>query len=158
MKKIISFVLCLCMIGLASFVMWADFALPGRFARLDLTEENSYTISDGTRSFLKGLERDVTIWVLNSDKNDRRMEMFLDRLTDYSSRLQIEYVNTAENTAFAEHYGLAGLENITPYSLIIESDARYQYVDYLSLFSFSNETLGVEDMTVSEYQYYLQLF
>ena len=55
-------------------------------------------------------------------------------------------------------YGFSSVYSPSAYSLLICSDARTQFLDYSSLFTYSNETLGFTEISASYYNYYVQLF
>ena len=150
-------ILSLCLVGGAILGFAAALVLPYRLSRMDLTSEKSYTLSPETKTFLAGLEQDVTIYVINPDRTDRRFEMFLDTMASQSRRLTVTSVDTTEQPSFLAEHGL-GSVTVTPYSLVVAGPDREQYVSYESLFSFSNETLGVTDMSYATYQYYLYTF
>lgn len=131
--------------------------LPARVMRMDVTAEKSYTLSDQTKNLLRNLSCDVTIWVLDPSGDDVRLERFLDRMTDYSPRLTIKSVDTAKDTNFLVDKGLSGAE-FSPYSLLIESEAREKFIDYTGLFSFSNASLGLSQITAAELASYESIF
>ncbi len=146
--------LCLVAVFLVAALLVA--LLPARISRADVTAEKSYTISEQTQKLLADLPHDVTIFVLDPSGNDVRFERFLDRLSDYSSRLSVETVDTAADPEFLSEYGLSGV-TLSPYSLIIESERRFQAMDYTGLFRFSNATLGFSNITASELSQYEQV-
>lgn len=156
-RRMTAATLSLVLIGGAILGGFGIFLLPKRLTRGDISLLGSYTLSKETKQFLSELERDVTVWVLNPDNSDRRFELFLDRMTDYTDRLTVQKIDTEESPEFLTEHGLDGTE-IAPYSIVVEGAAREQYVGYYSLFSFSNATLGFTDMSASNYQYYMYLF
>ena len=149
--------LSLCVLGGMVIGLVGMALLPHRVGRIDLTKERSYTLSAETKAFLGSLESDVTIYVLNPDRTDRRFEMFLDTMTGYSKHLSVKEVNTADEPTFLTEHALVGT-TVTPYSLVIAGKDREQFIAYENLFSFSNATLGVNNMTLATYQYYLYTF
>lgn len=123
--------------------------LPSRFMRTDVTAEKSYTLSEQTQKYLSELTSDVTLCVLNPNGEDVRLERFLARLTDYSSHLTVTYQNLDENPELAEQYGLSGTE-VSPYTVIVASEARIRVISYSDLFTFSNATLGFSQISASQ--------
>ncbi len=157
LRRMSAAALSLCIIGGATVAFVGTAFLPHRFSRLDVTSEKSYTLSNETKHFLAGLEEEVTVYVIDPDRTDRRFEIFLDTMAGYSNKLTVKEVDTSINTAFLAEHGL-GSTTVTPYSLVIAGKDREQFIAYENLFSFSNETLGVTDMALSTYQYYLYTF
>lgn len=157
LRRMSAVLLSLCLVGGAILGLFGMALLPQRVGRLDLTSEKNYTLSPETKEFLAGISTDVTIYVIDPDRTDRRFEMFLDVMEGYSNRLTVQTVYTEDEPSFLADHGLSAT-SVSPYSLIVASEAREQFVSYENLFSFSNETLGVTDMTISTYQYYLYIF
>jgi ABC-type uncharacterized transport system involved in gliding motility auxiliary subunit len=91
-------------------------------ARMDMTEEKLYTLSEGTKQILSGLERDVTLKFYFSKSNDRvpvPMKNFAARVRDllkeYESRsggsLVVEEYDPgpdSDEEEWAQRYGLQG--------------------------------------------------
>ena len=53
-----------------------------RGARVDLTENNLYTLSDGTRDILSSLEEPVNLYLFYSDKGTQNLPQFNLRIDD----------------------------------------------------------------------------
>jgi len=157
LRRMSAALLSLCIIGGATVGLLAVSFLPHRVGRVDLTSERNYTLSRETKDFLSGLDSEVTIYVLDPDRTDRRFEMFLDTMAGYSKNLTVREVDTEDEPSFLSDHGVAST-SVSPYSLVVSGKDREQFVGYENLFSFSNETLGVTDMSLSTYQYYLYTF
>lgn len=133
------------------------YLIPSVYATADLTKNDNYTLTSSSREFLRGIDRRVTICLLDPDGSDARLERFLERMTDYNRNITLKTVTVAENAEFAEKYGLSGV-TIQPYSVILEGEDRYGFLNYTDLFSFTNAKLGLSALTASEYSYYYSLF
>ena len=59
------------LLAFVAFNMASNTLLPG--ARIDLTEQKLYTISEGTRDILTGLEEPVTLYFFFSDSASKDM-------------------------------------------------------------------------------------
>ncbi len=87
-------------------------------ARLDLTEDRVYTLSEGTHNLLKGLPGPVTLKLFYSDKQTSNMPQF----RNYSNRVQEllqEYVQASA--------GKLTLESIDPEPFSEEEDKAAEY-------------------------------
>ena len=136
-------------------------ALPGKCTTIDMTSDKLYSFSDVTKGFLGSLDEEVTIYVIDSSTADKRFEDYIGRYASLSDKIKLEYVNSAENPVVAAALAEYGYSAATPpsaYSLLISSAKRTHFMDYLNLFSYSNETLGFEGLSTTYYNYYLQLF
>jgi hypothetical protein len=80
---------------------------------IDLTEDQIFEISEETRDYLANLERDVNIYVLNTESaftSASPTEYFvqanevIQKYAQYSSRVRLEYVDTIRNPNFISRY------------------------------------------------------
>ena len=135
--------------------------LPKKYTSVDVTSDKLYEISDTTKRFVSKLDEDVTIYVLDSNMSDKKFEDYLAVYSELSDRITLEYVNTQNNEKVADmlaEYGFSSVYSPTPYSLLIVSEKRDQYVDYQNFFTYSNDTLGFDELSVSYYNYYYSYF
>ena len=65
------------------------FLIPNRVARVDLTEEEVFTVSEKTEQFLRELSGEVTVYVLDADGSNQRFEYFLQELDGCGKNLTI---------------------------------------------------------------------
>ena len=70
------------LLAFVAFNMASNTLLPG--ARIDLTEQKLYTISEGTREILTGLEEPVTLYFFFSDSASKDMVI----LRNYARRVE----------------------------------------------------------------------
>ncbi|WP_373185505.1 GldG family protein [Halopseudomonas sp.] len=70
------------LLAFVAFNMASNTLLPG--ARIDLTEQKLYTISDGTREILNGLEEPITLYFFFSDSASKDMVI----LRNYARRVE----------------------------------------------------------------------
>lgn len=146
------------------------FLLPSYVGRLDLSGTETYTLSDQVKEFLANLERDVTVYVLDADGSDKKLEYFMDTLDDHSDRLKVRSIKAKKNMALLNSVGIAVGDQTTEaqwdslqYSIIVESDVRKQVLLYPDLFYYINDNttlnqLGITQMTMSKYSSYVQQF
>jgi hypothetical protein len=80
---------------------------------IDLTEDQIFEISEETRDYLANLERDVDIYILNTETafiSTSPTEYFIQaneviqKYAQYSSRVRLEYVDTIRNPNFISRY------------------------------------------------------
>ena len=69
------------LLAFIAFNMASNVLLPG--ARLDLTEQKLYTISDGTRKILRDLDEPINLYFFFSDRASRDMVV----LRNYARRV-----------------------------------------------------------------------
>ena len=91
-------------------------------ARVDLTEENLYTLSDGTRNVLKGLDRKVTLKLFFSSSDpaipvqlksygDQVMDLLQEYRKAAGSKVKVEEYDPSPDSdaeEWAQKYGIPG--------------------------------------------------
>ena len=79
--------------------------LPSAYTELDVTASQLYSLTDDTKDILKGLEKDVTVYVIAAEKNaDSTVAETLKRYEDLSSHITVEYKDPAVNPTFYQQY------------------------------------------------------
>lgn len=101
--------------------------LPGTWKSLDITSNKLYSLSDQTKEYLKGMNEDVTIYVLvNEDNEDTVLGQTLDRYQDLSPHIKVQYVDPVQNPRFHTQYTSG---SVSTNSLIVVSDKRSKVID-----------------------------
>ena len=122
-------------------------ALPAQWTQFDTTSSQLFSISDQTESVVGSLETPVTIhWIVQSGQEDATLETLLERYQALSENLTVEKVDPVVSPTFLEQYDVGSVYNN---SLIVESEARYRYVDYYDIYEYDYTnyyTTGSVDM------------
>ena len=122
-------------------------ALPAQWTQFAPTSSQLFSISDQTESVVGSLETPVTIhWIVQSGQEDATLETLLERYQALSENLTVEKVDPVVSPTFLEQYDVGSVYNN---SLIVESEARYRYVDYYDIYTYdysSYYTTGSVDM------------
>ena len=122
-------------------------ALPAQWTQFDTTSSQLFSISDQTESIVGSLETPVTIhWIVQSGQEDATLETLLERYQALSENLTVEKFDPVVSPTFLEQYDVGSVYNN---SLIVESEARYRYVDYYDIYTYdysSYYTTGSVDM------------
>ncbi|MBQ9784342.1 MAG: Gldg family protein [Clostridia bacterium] len=115
--------------------------LPRSIVYLDVTGSETFTVSGKTRDYLRTLDEDVTVYYLcegGARNAYRNLEVFLKEYTLESDRVRVEYVDTAEDAAFASRYTT---QTLNDHSLIVESEKRHYVIDSATFYHYYNATL-----------------
>lgn len=123
--------------------------LPTTYTSIDVTASKLYSLTEDTEEFLKGLKKDVTIYVIATEKNvDATVAETLKRYEDSSSHLTVEYKDPSVNPDFYQQYTD---DNISMGSLIVVSGEVSRVIDYSDLFetsmdytTYSQQTTGYD--------------
>ena len=123
--------------------------LPGSITNIDMTSQKLYSLTDQTKEFVKGMEEDVTIYVLIKEENcDTTLAQTLQRYEDLSDHISVEFVDPTVNPRFHTQYTSA---SISTNSLIVVSDKRSKVIDSsviyesgFDYYSYSYTTTGYD--------------
>lgn len=135
--------------------------IPDRYRRIDLTSADSYTLSDSTVNYLRGLDEKITLYVISADGSDVKYEYLLKRIDGASKNIDIKWVSSEDAKALTDPLGVT--EAVTPYFVVAESDKRSMFAPYSELIAYRTDNselmsfLGVNEMSAYEYEYYKQM-
>lgn len=116
--------------------------LPSTYTKIDLTGEKLYSLTDQSVEFVKGLEEDVTIYVIvQKDIADKTLDQTLERYDDLSEHITVEYIDPNVNPTFHTKYTSS---TISLNSLIVVGEKRSKVIDsseiYESTFDYTYYT------------------
>jgi ABC-type uncharacterized transport system involved in gliding motility auxiliary subunit len=131
-------------------------------AKLDMTQERLYSLSDQTKKLLAGLEVDVTITTLGRvGREDKLVNEVLDKMAALSRRIRLETVDPETNPGWAKTYSATG--DLREGSLVVAvSDTKYKTIDRYDLYNYQMNqqtyeseitSLAAEQRLVSALQY-----
>lgn len=105
--------------------------LPSDATQIDVTSQKLYSLTDDTKTMLKNLEDDITIYVINSEENaDEMVNTTLDRYEELSEHIKIEYKDPLVSPNFYREFA----DSVSTNSLIVVSGERSKVIDYNSLY------------------------
>ena len=107
-------------------------AIPTKYTIIDTSLNKIYSISEETEKAMRNLNESVTIYCLcpGGVPNDT-LQTFIERYSAESSYISIKIVDPIESPAFVMNYTE---EELTDYSLIIESAKRFKVIDYNDIY------------------------
>lgn len=136
-----------------AFLLMMGTNTPIRGLEWDMTESGKYAVSDSTEAFVRGLDTDVTVYLIEESRTDSVYRRFLDRFCDLSSHLTFKEISLDKDADFFAAHGLSA-ENIHTGSLVVESEKRFRYIPESNLLTYTNSELGFRHITKSQYQSY----
>lgn len=108
--------------------------LPSTITSVDATSTKLYSLTDDTKSYLKQLDKDVTIYVLASeDSTDETVHETLKRYEDLSGHVTVQYKNPNLYPDFYLQYTDSAP---TSGSLIVASDERSRVISYNDIYEY----------------------
>ena len=127
-----SFALTAVVLAILVTVNFALSYLPDRYAQMDLTANQLYSISSQSKVLLSSLEEDITLyWVVASGEEDEYVEKLLHNYEDYSSRVTVVKKDPDLSPDFTNAYTD---ENVYNNSVIVECGDRYRYISYEEMY------------------------
>ncbi|HSV94109.1 MAG TPA: GldG family protein, partial [Desulfobacterales bacterium] len=131
-------------------------------AKLDMTQERLYSLSDQTKKLLGSLDVDVTITTLGRvGREDKLVKEVLDKMAALSRRIRLETVDPETNPGWAKRYSATG--DLREGSLVVAvSDTKYKTIDRYDLYNYQMNqqtyesevtSLAAEQRLVSALQY-----
>lgn len=104
---------------------------------IDCTYDKMYDLTEDTEDFLDNLEEDITLYVLNSDKNkDAQLHETLERYEALSNHISVEYVDPSVNPYFYQTYTDS---SPSQNSVIVVGSERFRVIDYYDLYEVEYE-------------------
>lgn len=146
-----TFATLLSILGVVVIILFASVfgTLADRFKwQLDMTEDQIFTITDDTKDFLQDLDKDVTIYVLNSEAGftassptayfTQANEM-IQNYEDLSPHISVQYVDIVKDPTFVSKYTDQNLERN---SLLLECGDNTFWVASQDLFNLQQTQQG----------------
>lgn len=123
--------------------------VPSDKTAIDCSYSKLYSITDDTKTALGKLKEDVTVYALVAEnRKDSQIDTILNRYTDLSKHISVEYVNPSKKPYFYKDYTD---QAPTTNSLIVVSGKRSRVIDYYdiyqyesSYYSYSSELTGFD--------------
>lgn len=124
---------------------------------IDLTKNQSFQMADDSKDFLRGVDRDVSIKVFQTEDYYANNGFYyvqalntMKQCTQYNSKINLEFIDLEKNPQYGrDEYEDA---NITTGSIIVESDLRYKALTEEDFFELSYDNYyytGQVDITES---------
>ncbi len=126
-------------------------ALPESYKTIDVSQNKLYTLTDDTKTLVKALDEDITIYVLASEKSqDELVKNTLAQYESLSSHITVSTVDPAVNPEFINKYS-DNASTLYQNSLVVESAERSKVINYSDLYesslnysTYSYETTGYD--------------
>lgn len=106
--------------------------IPEKYTIFDVTTNKLYTISDDTKTLLRSIKKDVTIYVYgNKDNLDVNVVEILRRYEGESSHVKVEYVDPVSNPQFYKAYSSTEFDQG---EVVVVSGDKFRTIAYEELF------------------------
>lgn len=122
---------CLVIVGAVLLMVGAK-ALPTNWTKLDLTENNLYSISEETKNLVSGIETPVTIYhIVQSGQEDETLTNLLEKYEALNSKIAVESKDPSLYPDFASNYTD---EEVVDNSLVVVCGEKSKYVSYSDIY------------------------
>ena len=109
--------------------------IPSKYTQVDISDSKIYSIGEQTKSFLKDLEDDVTIYqVVQSGSEDETITNLLQKYKEESKHIEVVQKDPVVNPQFVSEYTSS---NVSSNSLIVVCGERSKVVDYNNMYEQS---------------------
>ena len=124
--------------------------IPVKYTQFDLTDNQLYTITDQTKTFVKGLDSDVDVYlVAQSGQEDEQIQKVLERYESLSSHIKVQYKGSGGPIpSFTKQYTDSSLSDN---SLIVVCGDKYKVINYSDIYqsefnysTYSSQTTGFD--------------
>ena len=123
--------------------------IPVKYTQFDLTDNQLYTITDQTKTFVKGLDSDVDVYlVVQSGQEDEQIQKVLERYESLSSHIKVHTKDPVVNPSFTKQYTDSSLSDN---SLIVVCGDKYKVINYSDIYqsefnysTYSSQTTGFD--------------
>lgn len=133
---------CLAVLAIAIVAVMVVEALPATYTSIDISEDQTTSISDETREYLGGLEQDVTIYLIATEgEEDEYIQALLDKYADASDHVAVVQKDPALYPGFTSQYTSSELNDN---SVIVESGDSYKVLDYCDIYTLNTATYSYE--------------
>jgi len=120
---------------------------------VDLTKNKIYSISDQTNKILDNLQKDINIYVLQEPgKEDRLVSIILNKYSERSKKVKIEYRDPVKYPQFAKKYSTGG-EDVIEGSIVVESGNKFRLISPWDLANYGYSATGqpqVESLAIEQ--------
>lgn len=133
---------CVVVIAIAAAAVAFAEALPTSYTSIDISEDQTTGISDETRSYLDGLEDDVTIYLIAEEGNENAfLEVLLGNYASASEHISVVQRDPVLYPTFASQYTS---ESLPENSLILVCGDDARVVSYNDLYTLNSATYSYE--------------
>lgn len=123
--------------------------LPDKFTSLDVTYNDLYSLTKGTKEYVSGIEDDITIYVLvSSSEKDETLDKTLKMYQSQSKHIKVKYIDPASSPQFYSTY--TDTEPASN-SLIVVKGEKSKVIDYSKIYetsfdssTYSSQTTGYD--------------
>ena len=111
--------------------------LPSTMRWVDVSANSVYKRSVTTKQFIKSLDEDITLYLIDSGRTEEKLVSFIERYCDASPRLTLEKVDTSKDTDFRAEHGFSETDNLS-FCILVESERREKIISADALFKWYN--------------------
>ena len=128
--------------------------LPLSARYIDINQNKLYTPSASMKKYLSGVDEDITVYLIDPYSNRQEFYNVIVRTVESCERANLKIVNSAEDKDFLQKYGLQNeSQESLAYSLIIQGEERWKFINYLDYVCYYNKTMGYLTATEVAYRY-----
>ena len=133
---------CVFVIAIAAVAVVVAESLPSTYTAIDISRDQTTSISDETRDYLADLDEDVEIYLIAEEgAQDEYLELLLDDYAAASERVKVEQVDPTLHPTFTDQYTS---DEVADGSLIVVCGDESRVVTSSELYSINYATYSYE--------------
>lgn len=118
--------------------------LPADLIYWDLSEQKLFSVGDKSKSFIAGMDEDVTIYLIaETGTEDMTIYQLLETYDSLSDHIKIEMLDPNKDFATLTKYDIDTTESISSNSVLVTSEKRSKFIAYSEIYEL-------------DYEYYVQ--
>lgn len=133
---------CVAVIAIAAAAVALVESLPSTWVKIDLSEDQSTSLSEETIDMIEGLQDEVTIYFVSEEgEEDEYVQLILDKYADSSDKLDVVQKDPVLYPTFTDQYTSSELEDG---SLIITCSDEFEIVSYDDMYTLNTSTYSYD--------------
>ncbi len=152
--KFLKALICLAVISATFLGNMTVCAAPKRFVNFDVTSNRFYKVSDDSKEYLKALDEDITVYLIDAMGTEEKLSSYIRRYCELSNRITVKYIDSRKDTELLEKFQIE--LPVAMYSMVVESSRRWKFVSSEEYFVYEHPQLGY--MTPLSYLNRLKLY
>ncbi len=108
--------------------------VPIEYTQFDITSQKLYSLTSDTKNYIKGLTKDVDIYVISSkDEQDDAINKSLEMYADMSSHINVEYKDPTVYPTFYKEYS----SSMTKKSIVVVCGEKSKVINYSDMYEYN---------------------
>ena len=128
--------------------------LSNRARQIDVNVNKLYTTNTSVEKYLSSVDDEINVYLIDPYTNEQELYNAIVRTVERGKNINFKIINSAEDKAFLEKYGLEGeSQESLSYAMIVESSKRWSFLNGEDYFTYYNNSMGYLSSSELQYRY-----